>query len=272
MEKTNSINYSGIFFSCYAKDGTNCVNMVRDHTLTYVYSGELEIDNNGKKHILGKNQCVFIKRDHRVQMIKKAKGDEPYWGISLVYYRNYLRDFYHKLDKSEIPEKPSPKDLNFVKMDARPDIISLFESLQPYLGSDIEPSPQVIDLKRMEGIYALLHANEAFFPALFDFTEPWKIDLIQFMSENYMCDLSLEEFASFTGRSLATFKRDFSKISDLTPQKWIIRRRLEAAYDIIQNKKKKPSDVYLEVGFKDITHFYHAFRKHYGFAPGSIAI
>jgi len=268
MEKAEAINYSGIFFSCYAKGGTNCVNMVRDHTLTYIYSGELEIDNNGEKHVLGKNQCVFIKRDHRVQMIKKTKGDEPYWGISLVYQRNDLREFYHKLDKSKIPGKPGKKDLGFAKMDAQPDIISLFESLKPYLNSDVAPLPQVIELKKIEGIYALLHADEAYFPILFDFTDPWKIDLMQFMNDNYMYDLSMGEFASFTGRSLATFKRDFSRISDLPPQKWIIRRRLEAAYDIIRNKNRKASDVYLEVGFKDITHFYHAFKKQYGFTPG----
>lgn len=29
----------------------------------------------------------------------------------------------------------------------------------------------------------------------------------------------MEEIASYTGRSLATFKRDFAKVSDLTPQK-----------------------------------------------------
>jgi len=82
----------------------------------------------------------------------------------------------------------------------------------------------------------------------------------------------MEEWASFTARSLSTFKRDFARISDLTPQKWLIRRRLEAAYDKLRNEDKKPSDVYLEVGFKDISHFYHVFKKEYGYAPGNIAI
>ncbi len=31
-----------------------------------------------------------------------------------------------------------------------------------------------------------------------------------------MYDLSMEEIAGYTGRSLATFKRDFAKISPLT--------------------------------------------------------
>lgn len=32
-----------------------------------------------------------------------------------------------------------------------------------------------------------------------------------------MYDFSMEDLATFTGRSLATFKRDFKKISTLTP-------------------------------------------------------
>jgi len=66
--------------------------------------------------------------------------------------------------------------------------------------------------------------NTSFYPILFDFFDPWKIDLMEFMNRNYQYPLSLSEFAKYTGRSLATFKRDFAKFSPLTPQKWLIQR------------------------------------------------
>jgi hypothetical protein len=47
---------------------------------------------------------------------------------------------------------------------------------------------------------------------------------MEFMNRNYQYPLSLSEFAKYTGRSLATFKRDFAKFSPLTPQKWLIQR------------------------------------------------
>ena len=47
--------------------------------------------------------------------------------------------------------------------------------------------------------------------ALFDFSTPWKMDILDFMNENYMYEFTLEELAHYTGRSLATFKRDFKK-------------------------------------------------------------
>ena len=49
------------------------------------------------------------------------------------------------------------------------------------------------------------------------FNEPWKIDIMAFMEEYYTRHMSLSEFANYTGRSLATFKRDFAKMNDVTP-------------------------------------------------------
>lgn len=38
-----------------------------------------------------------------------------------------------------------------------------------------------------------------------------EIDILDYLNENYMYDLSMGEIASYTGRSLATFKRDLPK-------------------------------------------------------------
>lgn len=268
MDSTKTLNYAGIFISCFAQNDCSYTDMIRNHTLTYVYQGEIEIDNGGEKQLVRKNECVFIRRDHRIRMLKRSRGQEHYKGISLTFHRNFLREFYNKLSRNDIPRDPPRRDIGLTRLEARPDIISLFESLTPYFDSDMVPSSQIIELKRIEGVYTLLNTDPAFFPVLFDFTEPWKIDIMEFLEENYMCDLSIEDIAAFTGRSLATFKRDFAKISDLPPQKWIIRRRLEAAYDKMQHENKKASDIYTEVGFKDISHFYHAFKRQYGFSPG----
>ena len=110
----------------------------------------------------------------------------------------------------------------------------------------------------IEGVYVLLHTDSSLYATLFDFVEPWKIDILDYLNENYMFDLSLSEIASYTGRSLATFKRDFAKVSDLTPQKWIIRRRLAAAHDLIQGGNHRITDVCYEVGFKNLAHFSRA--------------
>ena len=92
------------------------------------------------------------------------------------------------------------------------------------------------------------------------------------MEANYTQDMTLEEFATYTGRSIATFKRDFAKVSDLSPEKWLIRKRLDKAYEMLRNGKRKPSDVYYEVGFKNRSHFSIAFKRQFGVSPEGVAV
>jgi AraC-like DNA-binding protein len=147
------------------------------------------------------------------------------------------------------------------------ELASLFASMTPYFDPEVKPKDDFMNLKLQEGLLALLHIDKRFAPTLFDFNEPWKIDIMEFMNENYMYEFTMEEMAHYTGRSLATFKRDFKKISDLTPEKWLIRKRLEVAYAKMKEGGKKVVDVYAEVGFKNPSHFSTAFKKQYGISP-----
>nr|WP_228457434.1 AraC family transcriptional regulator [Chryseobacterium indologenes] len=174
------------------------------------------------------------------------------------------------MDKGNIPKDVQISDDNVMKIGRRADTRSLFESLTPYFDDNLKPTEAVAHLKSLEGIYALLNTSDIFYQVLFDFADPWKIDLLEFLEDNYMDDLTMEDIARYTGRSLATFKRDFKKISNLSPQKWLIKRRLEAAFLLLQARGKKVQEVYLEVGFKNPSHFSKAFKALYGFAPTEI--
>jgi len=158
-----------------------------------------------------------------------------------------------------------------VKLPPSAEITSLFESMTPYFDPAVVPRDDVMKLKMREGLLALLHLDSRFAPTLFDFNEPWKIDILAFMNDNYMYELSIEELAHYTGRSPATFKRDFRKISDLTPAKWIMRKRLEAAHAMLGTRGRKVADVYPAVGFKNPSHFSTSFKRRYGISPAAFA-
>lgn len=262
-----TFNYSDVFFSYLFNNSRKCTQMVRHHTLVYVYSGKLVVEEGNKEIIIGAGECVFLRRDNRVSMIKEPKDEEQFSGIFMVFNRSFLRQFYQKVDKKQLPLHVEKHKPSVIKLPQTPDITSLFQSMIPYFDSSIKPADQLMDLKLQEGVYSLLNIDKKFYPCLFDFTEPWKIDILDFMNDNYMYDLSIEDIAHFTGRSLASFKRDFNKISNLSPQKWLIEKRLKIAHNKILNEQKKVSDVYLEVGFKNLSHFSSAFKKQFGHSP-----
>ncbi len=263
-------NYNNVFYSFFYDDVSGCIHRSREYALNYVYSGEMILDNgNGKIHVR-KGECVFIPRDHRITMYKKTYGGERYCGVFLMFTRSFLREMYTKLSLNKVRTTAGKLDGGVIKLPKTVELSSLFASMTPYFDPDVKPRDNFMELKLQEGLMALLAIDERFISTMFDFNEPWKIDILGFMDENFTCDLSIEEIAHYTGRSLATFKRDFKKISELTPEKWLIKKRLERAYELMNAGGKKVVDVYAEVGFRNPSHFSTAFKREYGMSPTAV--
>ena len=268
MEKLEVFDCSNVFIASFFTDDRGCAHCNREHTLIYILSGELEITEDGKKTILHPGDCAFMRRDHRMWLQKRASENKPYRSVVMKFSRNFLKEFYQTINQREIPSNSKREKVSLMKFPSnRLDVKSLFESLVPYFDAESQPDEDILKMKMIEGMRAILKTDVNLYASLFDFIEPWKIDIVDFMEKNYMNELSMEEMAYYTGRSLATFKRDFKKVSELTPQKWLIRRRLEAARDLILKGGKKVSDVCFDVGFKNLSHFSKLYKEMYGIAP-----
>lgn len=273
MGESTIFQYSDVFLA-YLQNG-DCMHSYKNahHCLKYVYSGEIILEDGARTISVHSGEAVFIRRDHNVQITKQPYRGEQFKGITMVFNREFLRALYQK-ERRDNDSFPNVKDgfkQSVIKLMKKPQLESLFLSITPYFNTSEELSTKLADLKVREGIIDLLDMDRRFYPVLFDFADPWKIDLMEFMSSNYACDLTIEEFANYTGRSLAAFKRDFRKVSDLPPQKWLIRKRLEKAYEILSEEHQKVEDVCYTVGFKNRSHFTTLFKKRYGISPASLS-
>ena len=119
----------------------------------------------------------------------------------------FPKGFYRSLDNRFIPgdAKRDKTSLRVLPSD-RPDIRSLFESVIPYFEAGEKPSEDMLKLKMTEGVYVLLRTDRNLYASLFDFVEPWKIDILDYLNENYMLDLSMNEIASYTGAQPGHFQ------------------------------------------------------------------
>lgn len=268
MEKMEIFECSDVFIASYFTDDRGCAHCNREHTLIYLCSGELEITEGRTKTVLHPGECAFMRRDNRMWLQKRVGAGSPYRSIVLKFSRDFLRDFYRGLNRSELPVTID-RDTSSLRVlpSGRPDLRSLFESLIPYFDSAVRPADEILKMKMTEGIFAILNTDKSLYASLFDFVDPWKIDILEFMEKNYMNELTMEEMAYYTGRSLSSFKRDFRQYSDLTPAKWLLKRRLQAAYEMIRKGGRKVSDICYDVGFKNLSHFSKAYKDTFGISP-----
>jgi AraC-like DNA-binding protein len=70
-------------------------------------------------------------------------------------------------------------------------------------------------------------------------------------------------------RSLSTFKREFRKHYGVSPGRWLLDRRLEHSASLLLTTEMSVTEVMLECGFEDLSHFSRAFKEKFGQAPSA---
>lgn len=175
MEKLDVFDCSSTFIASYFTDDRGCAHCNREHTLIYIHSGELEITDSGRKTILHPGDCAFMRRDNRMWLQKRVKDGRPYRSVVMKFSRDYLKEFFHTLNRKDIPADARREKRSLVKFPTnRLDVRSLFESLVPYFDAGVSPDEDILKMKMAEGMFAILKTDENLYASLFDFVEPWK--------------------------------------------------------------------------------------------------
>lgn len=259
--------HQNILYSCVEEKIRGHEQFVEGHTFGIIISGEsdfytLEGIKKYKERSIG-----LIKRN---QLAKTTKIPAP-GGIFKAINIVFTQDFLHRYAaENNIP--PSLPYQSKGMMELKEDVFlkGYFDSLLPYFDEPHRMTDALADIKTREALELLLKTDKRCKELLFDFSEPFKIDLEAYMNKHFIYNVPLAQFAKLTGRSLATFKRDFQKTFQASPEKWLHQKRLEHAHYLISQKKQPLLDICLDVGFENISHFSTSFKKFYGYTPSSI--
>ncbi|MDR7210983.1 AraC family transcriptional regulator [Flavobacterium piscis] len=251
-----------IKLSCYEDTFFKSDIMFDQHMLIWFISGETKIVQTDATYFFKKNDIFLIPRNQLATIINYPKNGQPHKTVVMHLSTNRLRHFYANLNVTSKALQPQ----KIYSFNNHPLLESCLASLIPYF--EMKELPEdIASLKITEAISILRAIDKEIDTVLANFDEPGKIDLADYMEKNFMFNLPLEKFSYLTGRSLTTFKRDFSRIFSTTPQRWLTKKRLELAHYHFVENKKKPIDVCYEVGFENLSHFSYAFKKHFGYTP-----
>lgn len=235
------------------------------NTLVLQVSGLFDMETATDRITMRRGQMLLIRKNQLGQITKTPLPDEDYQTIVICLQEDLLRTIALE-ERIEVRQKYNgPPNILVPSNDY---LHGFFQSIIPYVRNSEEKITTALGiLKVKEAVQLLLHVQPALREFLFDFSEPHKIDLEKFMLSNFHFNVPVEKFAQLTGRSLAGFKRDFQKTFAMSPRQWLQEKRLTEARHLIERKNKKPSAIYLDLGFESLSHFSHAFKKKFGKAP-----
>lgn len=254
----------GIQRACYTKSNKAGEQFIKEHGISYIVSGEMEAYDGNTKYVYHKGDVVLYRKNALIRFVKYPNKNEGFKAVSVILDENLLKKI---ADENHLLSDKNLKGSLF-KIEREVMIIDYFQGLEHWFGKRITEEFAVV--KKLEMIHLLLLQDNSLKDVLFHFGIPGKINLEAFMNTHFRFNVPLSQLAFLTGRSLATFKRDFEKIFQTSPNRWLQKRRLDEAYYLLENKKMKSKDVYLEVGFETLSHFSYAFKNRFGVSPSTL--
>lgn len=94
-----------------------------------------------------------------------------------------------------------------------------------------------------------------------------KRNIVRLMNQYALSNLTVTDLAALSGRSIASFNRDFKKAYSTTPKRWLLEKRLEHANTLLAQTDQTVTDIALQVGYENVSHFIKAFKTKYGVTP-----
>lgn len=250
----------------YTIDEISNEHFIDEHYFVYVCKGIVILYDGVEYMELHAGECCIVRKNRLASYYKTKVGGELE-KVILALDETFLKKFQKKHETAASKFTATQTCIKIKQNELLPAYI---QSLQPYYNHG-KITEAFAGVKREELLIILLQQQSELAGLFFDYGTPQKINIEAFMNQNYKFNVSNERFAFLTGRSLSAFKRDFKEVFNETPNRWLVKRRLEEAYFLIEKKHKKPSDIYYELGFEALSHFSFAFKKQFGLTPTKLA-
>ena len=236
---------------------------VPDNVFIYVAGGAIRVIDVNRTYTYRQGDACLARKNSLVKYEVLSTMDS-FLPIMFCFDETFLK----KMQDRFSPEVKRYKSADALIDVPRSELLESFiQSIKPYYKGIMQLEEAFEDVKYQELLIILLKNQPQLADILFDFRKPGKIDLEGFMIKNFKFNVGIDKFAFLTGRSISSFKRDFSTIFSDTPSHWLTQKRLDEAHFQLTANNSKPSDIYIDLGFETLSHFSFAFKKRFGYPP-----
>ncbi|WP_068475742.1 helix-turn-helix domain-containing protein [Saccharicrinis aurantiacus] len=148
-------------------------------------------------------------------------------------------------------------------------IARFIDSLEFYFENPEVVTDDILELKVKELILLLIKTENinSIADLISDLYAPQTTQLRIVVDTHLYSNLSVDELAKLSNLSLSSFKREFKKAYNDSPQHYINSKRLEKAQHLLKTTALSISDIAYDTGFNDPQYFTRLFTKNIGASP-----
>jgi AraC-like DNA-binding protein len=247
---------------------TNSKIELKQHLFSFLLEGSKSVQYAETGVSINPDQFLLLSAGNCLMSEKTAAPNGHYRSILLFFDKELLIDFFvrHPQKGQFIQGKRAGSPFLVFEKDGF--LINFVNSLSFFLTSGQSLSEELKKIKLEE---LLLYIGERY-PEIITRMQQGDYehgDLLirQAVNANIYNSITVEELAFLCYMSLSTFKRRFAKIYGSSPSKWLLDKRMRKAAEMLKQSNLKATDIYLELGYENLSSFIQSFKQAHGTTP-----
>lgn len=236
------------------------VYVLKGRAISYSETDEIE---------LVANEAILAKCGNSTFKTLSVDGSTEYSVISIAFHKEILEKLYQNSTPPFFTNTKYPLSVNSIVVESTELIEQYIKSFIYYFEHRELLTEDILILKLKELILILLQTenapkvleimNNLFTKKTFEFKEVIK---------SHICSsVSIEELAKITSNSLSSFKKEFRRIYDDTPNNYFIGKRIEKVAELLPISDDPITNIAYDCEFKTLAHMSRVFKTKYGVSP-----
>ena len=246
------------------------------YAIGYIVQGGKYIYYGDKRYAVSKGDVFYMGVGHHY--VENIGGEDNQFEQIIFYYTpNELQRILSHLNITygvQINNSHSCdncRSLSHTAMPATASIKSFFQNCNAYLRGDFFANDEVAEnIKLTELVYMILTLKDGCLRSkLLNNVDSARETFDQIVYGHIFKDVSIEQLASASNRSLTSFKKEFKRRFVMPPHKWYIRQRLTHSRMLLLSTSKSISEIGNDCAFPNTSHFIKLFKKEYNMTPAT---
>ena len=235
------------------------------NTFSFLQNGTKKVFFDNSSSLINNSQFLLMKAGNSL-MTEKFYNDETKYRSILFFFTN--ESVFNFIRKFQLKPQDNASYASIYSFDYDLYIKGFTKSVLNISKLSKSIQKNILDAKFDEiMLYLLAIKGVNFLYSLISDSDNSKQKFIQIVENNKVNKLSIKELSFLTNMSASSFKRTFKKHFQSSPGKWFQEKRLEHAAFLLINKSKRPSDIYQETGYENLSNFTQAFKIKFGVTP-----
>lgn len=238
--------------------------------LLFVDSGVKNLKVSREQITIFGSECAFISKGSYIMTERSDFVLDGFESFMVLMSDEFISNFCTQQTRRAPAVIPNSDPMApWIKFEKSPFLDITLSSLRIFFAYPEQINMLLLENKMQETLLYLLGTNssEQLLAHMRVTSDERKAKLRRFLERNYMQPWSVKDFAENFGLSESTFKRECKNALGIAPKRWINCHRLDHARQILRNGSVPLTQIAIELGFVDSSHFSRMFRKAFNCTP-----